>query len=90
MHFQGFDIEQRLMIMSRVGFRPLSTIKLSSPRMAGFKELRCLRSLLSFDLEALDRLAAYYLYASVGVPRRLASNTLLVPRAIPESIIINK
>jgi hypothetical protein len=34
---------------------------------------RCLRSLL---------LVAYYLYASVGTPRRLASNTFLMPRAL--------
>ncbi len=40
--------------------------------------LRCLRSFL---------LAAYYLYASVGAPRRLASNTLLVPRDCPKSFI---
>ena len=41
--------------------------------------LCCLRSLL---------LAAYCLYASVGAPRRLASNTFLVPRDSPKSLII--
>ncbi|MFC1868286.1 hypothetical protein ACFL0H_09155, partial [Thermodesulfobacteriota bacterium] len=60
--------------------------------------LRCLRSLLSFDLEAFrplaqgrgahDRLAAYYLYASVVVHRRLASNALLVPGVEPKSMVI--
>jgi hypothetical protein len=32
--------------------------------------LRCLRSLLSFDLEALDRLATYFIYASFVPPWR--------------------
>ncbi len=31
-------------------------------------QANCLRSLLSFDLEALDRLATYCLYVSVGAP----------------------
>ena len=33
--------------------------------------------------------AAYCLYTSIGAPRRLVSNTLLVPRALPKSTIIS-
>ena len=54
--------------------------------------LRCLISLLSFDkltiLSKVEGLAAYCSYASVVTPWRLASNTLLVSRIIPESITI--
>jgi hypothetical protein len=54
--------------------------------------LRCHRSLLSFDrltiLSEVEGLAAYDLYASVGAPRRLASNTLPVARVAPKSTAI--
>jgi hypothetical protein len=43
---------------------------LSPSTLLGVEGLRSLRSLLSFDLEALDRLAAYFIYASVVAPWR--------------------
>jgi hypothetical protein len=55
------------MVLSKVeGLTVLSKVEgLTALRKA--EERRCLRSLLSFDLEALDRLAAYY---SIRLSRR--------------------
>ena len=41
--------------------------------------LRCLRSLLSFDLEALDRLAAYYSIRLSQIPLFGGESSLLAP-----------
>jgi hypothetical protein len=55
-----------------------SGTKKSDSPLLGVEGLRCLRSLLSFDLEALDRLAAYFIYASLVAPWRLTSNSYMV------------
>jgi hypothetical protein len=60
----------RLMIPSHTeGLTVLSEVE-GLMALRKVEGLRCLRSFLSFDLEALDRLAAYLIYASLVGPWR--------------------
>jgi hypothetical protein len=64
----GDVILKRTPLISEKG-KDISPEKRNSP-LLGVEGLRSLRSFLSFDLEALDRLAAYLIYASLVAPWR--------------------
>jgi hypothetical protein len=56
--------------------KDISPEKRNSP-LLGVEGVRSLHSVLSFDLEALDRLAAYFIYASVvPLPHTAAGSTM--------------
>jgi hypothetical protein len=63
-----FAVFLRRPVTSEKG-KDISLEKSNSPLLGG-EGLRSLRSLLSFDLEALDRLAVYCIYASLVAPWR--------------------
>jgi hypothetical protein len=67
----GDVILKRTPVTSERG-KDISPEKRNSP-LLGVEGLCCLRSLLSFDLEALDWLAAYFIYASLVAPSAYSS-----------------